>query len=149
MKKAFTLLEIVIVLGLFSIVSLLVFPISISQSQSSKIDYEVSNFASLLKLQQQKAYAMQNNASYGIYMYSDKYVTYQGSSFASATDKVIINFPNEVKIDQFNLNTGGTEINFTAGSFRPNAYGNVRFTTSGIIFIFDINSEGLIRYYKQ
>ena len=63
---AYTLLEIVVILGVFSGLALVFLPVGIEQLQSNKIENVVKDVQSLIYSQSQSAYAFKDNKSYGI-----------------------------------------------------------------------------------
>ncbi len=150
MKKlrGFTLLEMLVVMGIIGSVSLVAMPITINQIKQTNLQQTVRDMNSAIFLYQQNAYASKNSKSYGVYFESDKYTLYIGESFATAevTEPTILQ--SDVSISQINLTGGGNEIKFTAGGFRPTASGTIVLSDAFNSFALDINSEGLISNYK-
>ena len=144
--KAASLLEVLVVMAIFSMMVVLTFPFSLQLINQTKADAEVKTLAYVLFRQQQDAYSGLNSKSYGVAIYSNRYVIFTGSSLATAEtqDTYLVNAP--ISISGISLSSGN-EIVFTPGVFRSQSNGNVLVSDSKKTYRLDINSEGLISYY--
>jgi prepilin-type N-terminal cleavage/methylation domain-containing protein len=147
-QNGFTLLEILLVVAIFTILASLVFPLTIKDSQGAKLLATAKQMESVMFRYQQSALSRLNNTNYGIAFFLNKYTLFEGNTLASATFTEDIEIPARQSISSITLTGGGTEILFTQGSFRPNKSGNIKITDSILTYTVDINSEGLIRAYK-
>ena len=114
--KAFTILEIVVVLGIFSVITMFLFPLAISQIQGNKIDYEVKILKSAILSLEESAYSGKDNKNYGVALYTDHYILYTGNNLAGADTTTQYLFSPEVSISNINLTSLGSELNFPKGS---------------------------------
>ena len=146
--SAYTLLETVIIIGVFSALALIFLPVSIEQIQSSKIESVVKDVQSLIYSQSQSAYAYKANKSYGIAFYSDHYIVFSGESLSEADSQTRYDLSSEIKINNINFNDSGTELRFAKGTFRPHTFGSLEISTSYSTFQITINTEGLILVNK-
>jgi len=146
--KAFSLLEVVMVVAVMIIIALFLFPIALNQLQGNKIDLEVRSIKSNIATQAEYAYAKRDNSSYGIAIFNDHYTLYAGDSLAAATSSDTYNFTSEIRISNINLANGGSEINFVKGSFRPSTTGSFRISSGTVTYLVSINGEGLIIFSK-
>ncbi len=145
--KGFTLLEILVVMGIFVTIAAIAFPTTIGQLQKVKVEDVANNMSSLTFAQQQNALSGLNNKNYGIAFQTNRFILFTGNSLASAESTENIDLPNGMTISQINLSASATEITFTKGSFRPSQYGNINITDGSKVFTVLINKEGLINYF--
>jgi len=148
MFPAYTLLEVLVVIGILLAVTMFVFPISLNQVNENKAKNASSNLTSLIFNIQQDAYARKNNQSQGVVFQSGSIIIYQGESLATAVSQETIEVPDDIYISSINLTNEANEINFGAGNFKPNNYGSVNISESGSTYQITINSEGLIYYHE-
>lgn len=146
--KAFSLLEIILIMGAFIIMTLIFLPIGINELQSSKVDNVVKDIRSQIYTQSQSAYTFKNNKDYGIALFQDHYIIFTGTTLAQAENQTRYDLSAEIKISEINLNTLGSEIVFVKGSFKPNAYGSFKIITGNVAYQITINSEGLLLISK-
>jgi type II secretory pathway pseudopilin PulG len=146
--KAFTLLEVVVVLGVFFMITMFLFPIAIGQLQGNKTDIELRSIISAIGNQSENAFTNKANSNYGIAFFSDHYILYTGDNLATAVSKDQYNFNADVIISEINFSNSGSELNFEKGSFRPNTFGSFKIKTGILGYTVTINSEGLIGYSK-
>lgn len=144
--KAFTLLEVLVVLGITMTLSIMVMPVAISQIQSKTVLNMAEDLSSSLFLYQQNAYSRKNNKSYGISFSTTRYTIFIGNTLASAENFESVDFPSSVTISQISLANSSNEIVYPAGSFKPSTTGTIRLTDGITIYQININSEGLITY---
>ena len=147
----FTLMEIVVVLGIVLAVGLVALTYSIPQLQASQTDGIMNDMSSLMFVQQQNAYSGKNSKSYGMYFDSDaeSYILFVGSSFATAESSDEFTFPGDTEITLVSLNDSSNEIVFSPGELAGSTYGFVRVSNGLDTFILEVNSEGLIYTYKE
>jgi type II secretory pathway pseudopilin PulG len=146
--KAFTLMEMLVVIGMFFTISILVLPAAIKEISVSKSDSAVKDVRSAIYLLGQNAFSRFNNKTYGIALFSDRYVTYVGTDLAHAESSDTFSFSREVTISQISLTGNATEIVFPAGSFRPSVTGSFKVGDSITTYQISINAQGLITYSK-
>jgi type II secretory pathway pseudopilin PulG len=143
-SQAFTLLEVLVVIGLLLTVTLVILPITVRQLQSAKADAIGREIATEIFLAQQRAYAGENNNSYGIALASGRYTYYQGASLATAVDTFKVDLAQNITISSISLNGGGSEIFFSKNQLRSNNYGSFHVNDGTQSVIVSINKEGLI-----
>lgn len=146
--KAFSLLEVVVMLGIFIAMILILFPIAINQLQGNKIDLEVRSLKSAMSNQAEYAFANKDNKNYGVAFFNDHYIVYSGNTLATADTTDRYDFSEDINISEINFNNLGSEINFAKGTFRPNTTGSFHINSDGSGYQININSEGLITYTK-
>lgn len=143
LKNGFTLLEILLVIGVVVILAGISMPIY--QSFQVKADLGASAQSLVQNLRQAWIFskAMKNDSSWGIYLETGKIVLFKGSSYASRDSS----FDEETVISDSISLSGMNEIVFSKLSGLPQTTGSMTLTssdnsTSTII----INSQGMIEY---
>ena len=148
-EKGFTLIEILLVLGIILAVGFVVVVISVSKVQSSQTESLLTDTASIMFLYQQNAYSGKNGKSYGIHFESDSYSLFIGDSYAAAESSDTVALPGDTTISTISLTGGGNDIVFASGSFKPSTDGFVRFSNGMGTYVLQINAQGLIDWYAE
>ncbi len=146
--KAASLFETLIVLGIFSLLVMLMFPYSLRLINQKRADAEAKEISYEIFRQQQEAYSGNLDKPYGVAFFSDRIVAFRGASLAQAEASDTIPVSQPIRISNIALSSGN-EVVFSAGAFRPNAFGYVSVTDSQKTYRVEINSEGMISYYPQ
>lgn len=151
--NAFTYLEIMVVLAVFSIASFLLVPLSFSQLGSTRTSYYSADINTFIFSVQQESYTQLSGSAHGIRFNTDSYDVYTGSSYATAIDSFTITMNNDVEITDVSLtdiatSNPTTELVFDRGEFRPNAYGTITLSDGFVEYQITINQEGLSYYEK-
>jgi type II secretory pathway pseudopilin PulG len=144
--KAASLFEILVVIGIFSILVVLTFPFSLRLMNQSKADAEAKTLAYMIFRQQQDAFAGLQNKAYGVSLTGNGFTVFTGNSLATADSQETYYFNEPISLSTLSLNNGN-EIVFPVNSFRPNSNGYVLVSDSKKSYRIDITSEGLISYY--
>lgn len=148
-KKGYTLLELLLVVGIFLIVILVATPFSVTAVQKSRIENTVQGVKSQLFVAQQNAYARKNNRIYGVSFSSNSYSVFYGQDLSTIENTEVFALPAGTSIDQIALTNNAQQITFALGSFRPSASGTIRFKTLNQYVVLEINSEGFISWYRS
>lgn len=146
--KGASLFEILVVIGIFSILVVLTFPFSLRLVNQSKADAEAKTLAYMVFRQQQDAYAGLQNKPYGIALTGNSFTVFSGNSLATADAQETYYFNEPISLSSIALNNGN-EVVFPVNSFRPSSNGYVLVSDSKKTYRIDITSEGLISYYGQ
>ncbi|MBI4101606.1 MAG: prepilin-type N-terminal cleavage/methylation domain-containing protein [Candidatus Nealsonbacteria bacterium] len=138
MKKAFTLVEISVVVGIIAVLVSLTLPLGFNFYRNQQFGNEVQAVLESLRRAQLKSVVQERDASYGVYFGSGLYVLFQGSSYADRVPQYDESFSHA-------LTTGGlAEIVFSKVEGIPSVTGNVILTNGGNASTININSEGRI-----
>lgn len=146
--KAYTLLELLVITGVFVVVAGLVFPISLNQVQGNEVKSAASNLSSLIFSIQQDAYSRKDNTSYGVVFEAHQLIIYTGENYLARTSDESIEITQDITISSINLANNGNEVHFPVGEFRPGNYGTIRLSQGNSSYDIVINSQGLIYYQK-
>ncbi len=147
-KKAFTIIEAVLTLGLLGAVAVIVLPISFRQLQSSQVGAVAKDITSRIFVTQQNAYSQRNFQDYGIAFFADRYVMFIGSSLITSTDTDEVILPANISINSISFSGGGNEILFVAGELLPQQNGFISVSDGYDSYTVTINTQGAILYDK-
>lgn len=145
--SGFTLIEILIVIALFLLLSAASFSIYGNLSVSSQLDDAHSGILGTLRTARERAISRLNNSGHGVYFddagLEDRYILYQGPSYAARD----IGYDRILTLDSsLSLSTDfpSNDINFSMGRGIPNATGTVTITHSvkGLKYI-SVNRFGI------
>lgn len=142
MKRAYTLLEILLVIALLSVVASLTFPFALSQISDTSVQVAVEDVQSQLFATQVAGFAGDNGNSHGIAFFTDNYTVFEGDSLATATSTTNFEYDNNAQA-LINLDNGGNEIVISKHSIIPSTFGTITFTNNSSTFTLEINEEGL------
>jgi len=145
--KAFTIFEIVLILGIMMLLALIVIPVSVKQLRGAQAKALADEMHSNLFTQQQFAYTGKNGKSYSIAFFNDHYSIFTGQSLATSEDIFDIEYPGETYSEIF-FSNGGNEIVFNIGSIKPSTSGYINITTETESYQVNINSQGLAQVQK-
>lgn len=143
--KGFSLFELLITIGILMTLSLLVFPITVSKTQESKLESYASQLATDIYYQQQRSHF--KNIAGGISFGTNRYTLFDGNSLAEAIETDEKRYPSNIRIISVSI-VNGTEIFFNQGNFKPLAYGTLIVTNGTNSIRVYINREGLVGYEK-
>lgn len=142
-KKGFTLVEILLVVGLIALISGISIPVYQSFQVKNDLDVAINNTAQTLRRAQIFSQAVNGDSVWGVKVQSGSMVFFKGTSYATrdANYDEIFDMPTNISI------SGLSEIIFSKLTGFPTATGTLTLTTinndSGQI---TINEKGTIAY---
>jgi|GEM_PF-6992411 len=142
--KAYTTLEVLVVIGIIVLITAMVVPVSIRQTKLNELSIVGKDLYSHMFVQQQNAFSGKNDSSHGVYIESDGFWLFQGESFNDAETKEHFAFGKGVS-----LISGNTEIVFPKGSQEPLDGANIVLTFANNNYVISISEEGVINSYVQ
>ena len=145
--SALSLIEIVLVIGLFGAVMSVLVPFTLKQIRENKVFAEKEVLESTVFTQQQNAYAGKDGYAYGVKFFTDGYEIFQGDSYASLVSSERFYFKNGVEIVDQTFSVSGDELNFAIGEFKPADEGYVELSDGVNSYKVYVNSEGLVESY--
>ncbi|HRX43714.1 MAG TPA: prepilin-type N-terminal cleavage/methylation domain-containing protein [Candidatus Dojkabacteria bacterium] len=141
--KGFSLLEIIVTLGIMMLFAGIVFPVGVNKSQKTKLESYASQLVTDIYYQQQRS--SYKNISSGVSLGVNSYILFDGDSLSTATYTEVKQFPSNTRITSIAL-TASNEILFSAGEFKPTVYGTLVLTDGTNTVEVYINREGLVGY---
>ncbi len=131
--KAFTLLEMLVCFALLGIAFGLVVLYSQVSVVRTDLNAQVDTFVSYARLAQSYAASGKDGTSHGIYLESDSYTVFIGSSYnALSTTNTVVELPPTLEIQNISLNGGGSTILFTGPKGATSNYGSLDFVSTSI-----------------
>jgi prepilin-type N-terminal cleavage/methylation domain-containing protein len=85
--RGFTLLEILIVIGVSLILFYLIIPVGLDFYKSQQLENETGMIVQTLKKAQLKAMAAESDSKFGVYINNDNYILFRGNSYASRNNQ--------------------------------------------------------------
>lgn len=141
-KCSFTIIEILIVLAILAIVILIGTPITLDFYLSFIFHSSIDDLVSLTRKAQSLSITNFNQASSGIYITPDKFIVFQGASYASRNQQFDEEYSKPPKITI----SGTNEIIFSPISGRPNANATITLSSYNRSANIYINKEGSIEW---
>ena len=149
MKKAFTLVEVLIVLTLLVIIFGMVALYSGASQVRADLNSQVAIFVSHARLQQSEAAAGKNDQSFGIHIESGAYTLFEGSAYSSSDPgNNVMDLPPTLEIQNILLNGGGPEVLFLPPYGETNNFGTLNFYSTSLdqSITITISSLGTLNY---
>ncbi|MBI2356804.1 hypothetical protein HYV12_02010 [Candidatus Dojkabacteria bacterium] len=141
--KGFSLLEVLMTMGILLMITIVVFPIAINKANKAKLDSYAEQLSADIYFQQQRS--ANRNLAEGIRLQANGYSLFDGASYSTATEVESKSFPANIRMHTISL-TSGSEILFSQGEFKPTTYGTAIITDGTFSTRIYINAEGLIGY---
>ena len=123
-QKGFTLLEIIIVIGLFALLVGISIPFGLDVYRSYVLISETRNMVSFLRRAETLSFTNTRNDSYGIMIMNDRFVVFRGASFATRDAA----FDEEYLRSPLVTVSGIAHIVFAAVTGRPDIMGTTTFS---------------------
>lgn len=140
MTRAFTLIEILIIISIALIILALTIPMGVKFFQSQNLDETVNDILETLRRAQNQALTQKNDSSFGVKFLSDSYILFQGDSFDFRVQS-----EDEVFDLRSGINISGIdEIVFAKSTGIPNVSGTMTLSSNNETKNININSQGRI-----
>lgn len=149
MPKAFSYLEIVIVIAILAIFGGMTLLYGQTSQVRADVNAESGNLASYLRLAQSQAMSGEGNSDHGVHLEADKYILFEGSSYTPGNPaNYEIRLPNTLEITNLNLNGGGNDVIFTIPKGETTKFGSFDLSSAQInkTVTFNITRLGTINY---
>lgn len=141
MRKAFTLIEISVVIGIMVILASLTLPLGANFYKSQQLETEAQAVSEVLRRAQLKAVVQERDSQFGVYFGSGSYVLFQGGSFAGRDSQHDESFDFSSTLVDFG---GLSEIVFSKMAGQPSVAGDITLTSGNNSRVININSLGRI-----
>lgn len=149
-SQGFSLIELLIVMGIMVIIVPAITPIYSGLQVSSQLNENLSQAIQVLRLAREYSRSGYSGSAYGVYfeinpLAPDKYILYKGDSYAARDqdfDRITI-LPETITL---NSTLVGNDINFALGSGVPSEEGSLNFLSDNSFErVVVVNREGLVR----
>ncbi|MDO8663472.1 MAG: prepilin-type N-terminal cleavage/methylation domain-containing protein [Candidatus Wildermuthbacteria bacterium] len=138
--KAFTLFEILIVLGILAILASLTLPMGLEFYRSQQLEASSQGIVQALRKVQFQAISQERDSSFGVYLAGHNYILFQGNSYASRDS----GYDEVSDIPQILNVSGLAEAVFSKLEGIPNATGDIILASGGNTVKININAVGRI-----
>jgi len=143
-KRGFSLIELLITIGLTVSISVISIPLYSNLQSSTKLDESVAQIVDFLRSSRELSRAGYRNASHGVYFDpgGNKIVAYQGVSY-EIRDPIydqVLNLEPGVTVA---ITIPGNEVNYTAGAGMPDATGQIELSFEAKKRLININQYGI------
>lgn len=146
--SGFTLLEVIVVLGVLAIVSTAVMPFAINTIASDTVQQTALDLESAIFQQQQYARTGKDGEAWGVLIESDKYTLFQGEDVSSDPDPLTIQLSSEVTLVTTSGFDSGQDIVFMQNEFAPTGEQTLNVVGEQVTYQIKIYPTGLIDVYK-
>lgn len=140
-KEGFTLIEVLIVLGIMVILASLGLVMSMDFYRANLVRNERELVISILQQARNKAMNNINQSPHGVRLEANQYVLFQGQTFASSTKQTTFNASGAV-----NHTPTTTEVIFDQLTGRVSDAGDIIMSYGNQAFTISINNEGRINW---
>lgn len=142
MKKGFTLIELMLSVGVIAILLMITVPVMQRYLARSDMDVLTNVIVQDLYRAQSLARAGENNASWGVYVQNGSITLFQGASYATR---------NQVKDELYTISsgvqvTGKNEYNFTIFTGNPVSSGSTTLTNNSDVKVVSVSARGVVDY---
>lgn len=142
-NSGFTLVEILLVLGLLAVVAGLTMPLSVQWIQRSELRVAAAEVGQSLRRAQILAQAVDHDSNWGVDVRLGSVTLFQGSSYESRDTS----FDEVFELSAAITPSGVGEVVFDTLTGAPQSTGDVVLTgESGQVYMISINDEGLVSY---
>lgn len=140
--KAFTLIEILLVVIILAVLTGLSIPVSINFYKTQQLDVNVKGVVQSLRRAQLKAMSIESDSIFGVYLTDDSYILFKGSSF----DARDISYDEVFDLPQVITVSGIQEIAFSKFEGVPVGAltGDIILNSNGDSRIININEIGRV-----
>lgn len=138
--KGFTLIEILLVLGLVSGLAALTMPIGLTFYRNQIVDENGRDIAAAIHRARSQAMSQKNDAPFGVALFPGSYVLFEGPSYASrnAANDEIFPLPGGLSL------SGLTEIVYSKPGGTTTASGIITVSSASTNTTITVNQQGMI-----
>jgi len=136
----FTLLEILLVIGIISILLILIIPVSLDFYRNQELETQTQFLIQTLRRAQLKAMSVEFDSSYGVYISNQNYILFKGNSYLTRDARYdeVFNVPGIISM------SGISEVVFSKLEGKPSTTGNIILSINSGAETISINGIGRI-----
>lgn len=142
MRSGFSIIEIVIVIAIFGMLLAIGLPIGLDAYRNYLLTSESRNLLSILRRAETNAFANKNGSAHGVAVQSDRFVLFQGQSYASRDAPYDEEYPKSGTV----TSSGTAEIIFSQISGKPSASAAITLSNELRSQTITVNEEGTINW---
>lgn len=142
MEKGFTVVELMIVLGIFAVLFAVGLPIGLDAYRNYLLNSETINLVSFLRRAQSLSFSNRNSSAHGLYLTPDKFIVFEGLNYLSRNASQDQEFYRSTSVQI----SGPQEIVFSSLSGNPNISGELILGNLLNVQKIEINEQGVISW---
>lgn len=142
MKKAYTLIEVLLTFALLSFVFAFTIPFAITEVSQVRVETVADDVRSRLFTTQINGFSGTNAQPHGISFGLNSYTVYEGTSLATAVSQETFQLENSIQFQNILLDDGSSEITTLPNSIIPSTFGTVELTDGTSVSRIIITTEG-------
>lgn len=98
--RGFTLIEILLVIGIFGVLISFILPLSLTFYKSQQLEVQAQSIVQILRSAQLKSMATESDSSFGVYFTSGSYTLFKGNSYLTRDENYdeIFDLPKIVNV---------------------------------------------------
>ncbi|MEO8785421.1 MAG: type II secretion system protein [Candidatus Saccharimonadales bacterium] len=141
-SAGFTLLEMILVMGIITIIMAVSVPLYASLSNRNQLQVSVSLLAQDLYQAQANSRAQLNDSAWGVAFNGQTITLFQGNSYASRSSSQDVNYvvPSAIKM------SGDSQVVYSRLYGLPTATANFSLSGAGQTMPLAVNSKGMVEY---
>lgn len=129
MKKGFTLLEILVAVGIIVLLCVIIIGSFSSFRKNQEFDNAIEDAVSVLNSAKSKTLSSENASQYGVHLETSRIVLFTGTTFTESNvgsnpSNQITKLPNSVELVNISLNGGGSDVVFKRLTGDTDKYGS-------------------------
>lgn len=125
-NKGFTLMEILVVIGIFSVVLSMTFYFFSKLNEKEALEKDVASLTSFIRNARLLSVASKNASPFGVHLENDKVVLFEGNTYsAGGSNEKILMLSKEVYMSSYSLNLGSPDIVFARLVGNTSNYGTI------------------------
>ena len=121
MEQAFTLIEILLVVGILAILGSLALSLGLDFYKAQQLNVHTEGIIQSLRKAQMKAMSMENDSNFGVFLTNDSFVLFKGDSYAGRD----IQYDEVTSLPQILTVSGIQEVVFSKFEGTPSITGNI------------------------
>lgn len=138
MAQGFTLLEILLVVGIIGVLIILTLPVGLDLYKNQQLEVNSRTILQTLRRAQLKAMSIESDANYGVYLSDESFILFKGSSYFGRDSQYdqVFDLPQAITI------SGMQEVVFTKLTGKPKSIGFININSDGKRRVININRMG-------
>lgn len=147
-RLGFTFIELLIVLGIMSIIALVALPFFSNSISRNDLQTSAWQLANDLRRARSAAMAAQSNSAWSVHLQSDRHVLFVGTTYnASDPNNLITLLPATITLSAITLNGGGSDVRFSKIKGQTTDFGTITVmdNNSGDTIVVSVNAAGHIQ----
>jgi len=141
-KSGFTIIELLLVIGIITIIGAVFLPVSVDYQQRNDLDVSQTTFAQSIRRAQQLSISGEGDSQWGVTMTTGNITIYKGNSYSTRDT----NYDEIYGISTAITNSGQNEYNFTKTTGSTITTGTITMVNGNYQKTVSVNAKGIVNY---